>query len=51
MVERGTGPKSLVRGVNERELGRFPAVCLCVLIGSGFDGFKSPSWDALLSLL
>ena len=24
-----------------RELGRFPAVCLCVLVGSGFDGFES----------
>ena len=44
MVERGTGPKSLVRGANGcQELGRFPAVCLCVLIGSGFDGFQSDS--------
>ena len=42
MVERGTVPKSLVSGANGcRELGRFPAVCLCVLVGSGFDGFES----------
>ena len=42
MVKRGIGPKSLVRGVNDcRELGRFLAMCLCVLIGLGFDGFKS----------
>ena len=42
MVKRGIGPKFLVRGANEcregcRELGRFSAVCLCVLIGSGFQ--------------
>ena len=31
-----------MRGANGcQELGRFLAVCLCVLIGSGFDGFKS----------
>ena len=31
-----------MRGVNGcRELGRFLAVCLCVLIGLGFDGFES----------
>ena len=31
-----------MRGANGcQELGRFPAVCLCVLIGSGFDGFES----------
>ena len=42
MVERGIGPKSLMRGANGcRELGRFLAVCLCVLIGLGFDGFES----------
>ena len=42
MVERGTGPKSLVRGANGcRELGGFPIVFLCVLISSGFDGFES----------
>ena len=42
MVERGTCPKSLVRGANGcRELGRFLAVCLCVLVSSGFDGFQS----------
>ena len=41
MVERGTGPKSLMRGANGcRELRHFPVVCLCVLIGSGFDGFQ-----------
>ena len=52
MVERGIGPKSLVRGANGcRELDHLLAMCLCVLIGSGFDGFESPSWDALLSLL
>ena len=44
MVERGIVPKSLVRGANGcQELGRFPAVCLCVLIGSRFDGFQSDS--------
>ena len=33
-----------MRGANGcRELGRFPTVCLCVLIGSGFDGFQSES--------
>ena len=33
-----------MRGANGcRELGRFPAVCLCVLIGLGFDGFQSKS--------
>ena len=42
MVKRGTIAKSPVRGENGcRELGRFPVVCLCVLIGSGFDGFES----------
>ena len=42
IVERGTRPKSLVRGANGcRELSRFPIVCLCVLVGSGFDGFES----------
>ena len=31
-----------MRGANGcRELGRFSAVCLCVLIGLGFDGFES----------
>ena len=49
MVERGTVPKSLVRGVNGcRELGRFPAVCLCVLIGSGFYGFQSESMGCVV---
>ena len=44
MVERGTCPKSLVRGANGcRELSRFPAMCLCVLISSGLDGFESKS--------
>ena len=48
MVERGTVPKSLVRGANGcQELGRFPAVCLCVLIGSGFDGFQSKSMQCV----
>ena len=33
-----------MRGANGcRELGRFPVVCLCVLIGSGFDGFQAKS--------
>ena len=42
MVERGIGPKSLVRGVNGcRELDCFSAMCLCVLVGLGFDGFES----------
>ena len=42
MIERGTGTKSLVRGANRcQELGRFPVVCLCVLIGLGFDRFES----------
>ena len=42
MVKRGTGPKSLVRGANGcRDLGGFPIVCLCVLTGLRFDGFKS----------
>ena len=37
----GIGPKSLVRAANGcRELGHFPALCLCVLIGLGFDGFE-----------
>ena len=37
MVERETVPKSLVRGANGcRELGHFPAICLCVLIGAMF---------------
>ena len=31
-----------MRGANGcRELSRFPIVCLCVLVGSGFDGFES----------
>ena len=39
-----TCPKSLVRGANGcRELGRFPVVCLCVQIDSGFNGFQSES--------
>ena len=43
-MKRGTVPKSLVREANGcRELGRFSAVCLCVLISSGFDGFQSES--------
>ena len=42
MVERGICPKSLVSRANGcRELSRFPAVCLCVLVSSGFDGFES----------
>ena len=42
MVKRGIGPKSLMRGANWcRKLGRFLAVCLCVLVGLGFDGFES----------
>ena len=33
-----------MRGVNGcQELGRFPAVCLCVLIGSRFNEFESES--------
>ena len=33
-----------MRGANGcRELGRFPAVCLCVLIGLWFDGFQFES--------
>ena len=36
------GPKSLMREANGcRELGRFSAVSLCVLIGSMLDGFES----------
>ena len=47
MVERGTGPKSLVRGANGcRELGHFLAVCLCVLIGSGFE--SESGWCVLI---
>ena len=41
-VKRGMGPKSLMRRANgRRKLDRFPTVCLCVLIGSMLDGFKS----------
>ena len=39
---------SLMRGANGcRQLGRFPAVCLCVLIGLGFYGFQSESMQCV----